>query len=225
VPTSTTTVDAVLFDWDGTLMDTKETILRSYREASTEIYGEPYPTEHGELEQLIQLRAKESFLIVARGDEERAAQVGVRFGEAYARNQASATPFDGIADALREIVALGVQVGVATSKARSRFESDAQRAGVRDLFAVTITGDDVTAAKPDPEPVTRAIDELGLEPASCFYVGDGPNDVLAARAAGAVTVGVAWGFHPDECREAGPDLVVERPSDLVDAVRRARGRA
>ena len=223
MPTSTTTVDAVLFDWDGTLMDTKEAILRSYREASTEIYGEPYPTDPGQLEQLIQLRAKESFLVVARGDEQRAAQVGVRFGEAYARNQRWATPFAGIAEALRELVALGVQVGVATSKARSRFEADAERAGVRDLFAVTITGDDVTVAKPDPEPVTRAITELGLEPASCFYVGDGPNDVLAARAAGAVTVGVAWGFHPEECREAGPQLFVADPAELVDAVRRDRG--
>ncbi len=222
MPTSTTTVDAVLFDWDGTLMDTKETILRTYREASTEIYGHAYPTDPAQIEELVQLRAKEAFLLVAQGDAERAAEVAVRFGEAYARNQASATPFDGIADALRELVALGVQVGVATSKARSRFEADAERAGIRDLLAVAITGDDVTAAKPDPEPVARAIDELGLSPANCFYVGDGPNDVLAARAAGAVTVGVAWGFHPDECREAGPQLFVRDPAELVDAVRRAR---
>lgn len=220
--TQTTSIEAVLFDWDGTLMDTKGAIVQSYRDVSTELYGSPYPEDPAELEEILQLRGQEAFLIVAKGDEAQAAVVKDRFGHHYGVNQSAATAFPGVPEALRELVDLGIRVGVATSKARSRFEADARSAGVLDLFAVTITGDDVSAAKPDPEPVTAAVEALGLQPSQCFYVGDGPNDVRAARAAGTVTVGVTYGFHPAEMQAEDPDVVVATPAEIVAAARATR---
>jgi len=222
VSTATTSIEAVLFDWDGTLMDTKDVLLRTYRDASTELYGEPYPTDPETIEALLQLRAQEAFMVVARDDAERATRVKELFAAAYARHQSAAKAFDGVPEALRALVDLGVRVGVATSKARERFEADAGRAGVLDLFAVTVTGEDVSAAKPDPEPVRKAVEALGLRPEQCFYVGDGPNDVLAARGAGTVTVGVEYGFHPVELAAAVPDVMVATPGQIVDEVRRRR---
>jgi HAD superfamily hydrolase (TIGR01509 family) len=215
-------IEAVLFDWDGTLMNTKDALLQTYRDVSTQIYGDIHPSDPDEMNEVLQLRAREAFLIVARGDEERAARVQELFGEAYSANQASAEAYPGVADGLRRLAALGVRLGVATSKARSRFEADAERAGVRELLEVTVTGDDVRQAKPAPEPVTAAVDGLGLDAARCAYVGDGPNDVLASRAAGTVTIGVEYGFHPEEMRGARPDLTVASFAALVDAVARSR---
>ncbi|MBF6619234.1 MAG: HAD family hydrolase [Patulibacter sp.] len=215
-------IEAVLFDWDGTLMNTKDALLQTYRDVSAQLYGDIDPWDPDEMNEVLQLRAREAFLIVAGGDEERAARVAELFGDAYAVNQESAEAFPGVADGLRRLAALGVRLGVATSKARSRFEADAERAGVRDLLEVAVTGDDVQQAKPAPEPVTAAVDALGLEASRCAYVGDGPNDVLASRAAGTVTIGVEYGFHPDEMRAAGPDLTVTDFAALVDAVARSR---
>jgi HAD superfamily hydrolase (TIGR01509 family) len=215
-------IEAVLFDWDGTLMNTKDALLQTYRDVSIELYGEAYPSDPAELNEVLQLRAREAFLIVARGDEERAERVKQLFAEAYAVNQASAEPYPGVADGLRQLAALGVQLGVATSKARSRLEADAERAGVMDLFAVTVTGDDVREAKPAAEPVLAAVHGVGLDAGRCAYVGDGPNDVLASRAAGTITIGVEYGFHPDEMRAAGPDLTVADFAALVDVVTRSR---
>lgn len=215
-------IEAVLFDWDGTLMNTKDALIQTYRDVSTELYGEVYPSSPAEMNEVLQLRAREAFLIVAQGDEDRAARVKELFGEAYSINQASAVAYPGVVDGLRQLAALGVRLGVATSKARSRLEADAERTGVRDLFEVTITGDDVREAKPAAEPVLAAVEGVGIDAARCAYVGDGPNDVLASRAAGTVTVGVEYGFHPDEMRAAGPDLTVPDFATLVDAVTRSR---
>ncbi|MGB0119650.1 MAG: HAD-IA family hydrolase [Solirubrobacterales bacterium] len=210
--------DAVMFDMDGTLVNSKIAIVQSYHDATTLIMGEPYPVEEEDIDRIIQLRGQETFPMIAKGDEEVAERIKVEFGKAYAIHQAEIPLFDSVVTMLEALKAGGIRLGIATSKARERFEVDMDRSGIRDFFELTITGDDVEHAKPSPEPVTKGIQQMGLEPDRVLYIGDGPNDVIAAREAGARQAGVEFGFHPEECRAENPDYMLKSYLDLIPIV-------
>jgi pyrophosphatase PpaX len=211
-------IEAVVFDWDGTLMDSKASIVDSYYEVSERLLGRRWPADQAELDEIIQMRGIDAFAIAANGDPDLEARFATAFHEAYQRNQARAEAFPGTLEMIRELHDRGVKIGIATSKARARLELDAARSGIDEFIDASVTGDEVKAAKPDPESVVNAIEELGVDPARVLYVGDGPNDIAAARGAGATAVGVSYGFHPSEMREAGPDHVIEHPSELLGLV-------
>lgn len=207
--------DAVMFDMDGTLINSKVAIVASYHDATTKIMGEPYPVEEADIERIIQLRGQETFPMIAKGDPVVADQLKEEFGKAYAIHQSEIPLFDEVEVALAALRDGGIRLGIATSKARGRFEQDMERTGIKNFFEITITGDDVEHAKPHPAPITMGIEHMGLDPARVLYVGDGPNDVIAARAAGARQAGVEFGFHPEECRAENPDYMLASYLDLI----------
>lgn len=209
-------VEAVVFDWDGTLIDSKEALIATYHEATAEVLGQPYPTEEADIQKIVQLRGKESFDLIAKGDADLAERIAAAFHRAYKEKQAATQPFPGTVEALGRLRAGGVRIGVATSKARVRVDLEGGRTGLAALVDAIVSGDDVERAKPDPEAVVKAIELLGADPAATLYVGDGPNDVRAARGAGAIAVGVSYGFHPDEVRAERPDHLIDHPSELVE---------
>jgi HAD superfamily hydrolase (TIGR01509 family) len=211
-------IEAVVFDWDGTLMDSKASIVDSYHEVTEKLFGKRFPVEQEDVDHIIQLRGLDAFAIIADGDEQLAERVAEEFHAAYKKNQERAEAFPGTLETIRELHDRGVKIGIATSKARARLTLDAARSGIDEFIDASVTGDEVKAAKPDPESVINAIAALGVDPSRAIYVGDGPNDILAGRGAGATAVGVSYGFHPDEMREAGPDHVIEHPSELLALV-------
>lgn len=208
-------VEAVVFDWDGTVMDSKEAILATYRATTEELLGRPFPTEPEDVHRIIQMRGKESFDLIAAGDPELTERVAATFHREYQTLQARTQPFDGTREALAGLRAAGVRLGVATSKARARIELEGARTELLGFFDAIVTGDDVARAKPDPESVAAAIAALEVEPGATLYVGDGPNDIRAGRGAGAITVGVAYGFHPDELAAENPDHIIAHPTELL----------
>lgn len=208
-------VQAIVFDWDGTLMDSKEAILSTYRATTTELLGAPFPTEPEDVHAIVQMRGKESFALIAEGDPELTERIAETFHRQYQVMQVKATPFAGTIETLSALHDAGILLGIATSKARARTELEGKRTDLLRLFDFIITGDDVKAAKPDPEAVASAIAGLGVPAAATLYVGDGPNDVIAGRGAGAVTVGVTFGFHPEEMKAENPDYVINHPSELL----------
>lgn len=208
-------VRAVVFDWDGTLMDSKSAIVATYRAVTAELLGRAHPDTPEEIDHVVQLRAQDAIAELIPDDAALRDSFAARFHEVHVANQAACEPFQGCLELLAALRERGLGIGVATSKARSRMELDADRTGLGRHVDVAVTGDDVELAKPDPASVVAAITALGVAPAEALYVGDGPNDVRAGRAAGARTVGVAYGFHPAEMRAARPDVVVERPVDVL----------
>lgn len=177
--------------------------------------GSPYPRTHEETEMIVQLRGEDAFALLAEGDQELAARLATAFHPHYVARAERAQPFPGTLETLERLRAAGLRLGVATSKARIRLDLEAERTGIGRFLDAEITGDEVKAAKPDPECVVQMIRRLGTEPARTLFVGDGPNDVLAGRGAGAVTVAVSFGFHPAEARAAGPDHVIAAMSELL----------
>ena len=107
--------------------------------------------------------------------------------------------------------------GIVTNKA-ARFTTPVVRGlGLAERAAVVISGDTTPHAKPHPAPLLEAARRLGVQPASCLYVGDDERDVQAGRAAGMRTVAVAWGYlglgEPIDAWRA--DAVIERPDELL----------
>jgi HAD superfamily hydrolase (TIGR01549 family) len=207
-------IEAVMFDMDGTLLDSWDALLGAYHDATTEVLGAPHPTEREAIDRLIQLSARDAFPELAGGDPELAERIRAAFGESYRSRSAQIGLYDGVAEMLRTLRERGLKLGIATSKSRVRLDPDLEQTGIGGLLDATICGDEVPIAKPDPTPIRALMELLGVEPGAALYVGDGANDVMAAQAAGVQAVGAGYGFHPRACRAAGPEHWIDQPLDL-----------
>jgi phosphoglycolate phosphatase len=215
-------IEAVMFDMDGTLLDSWQALLGAYRDATTRVLGKPFPVEREEVDHLIQLRARDAFPLIAGGDPELAKRVEAAFGESYRSRSEQIALYEGVGEMLRALRDQGLKLGIATSKSRVRLDRDLEQTGIGALLDATVCGDEVPAAKPDPAPIQAIMELLGVVPAASLYVGDGANDVLAAQRAGVQAVGAGYGFHPRACRAAGPEHWIEAPLDLPGVVAGAR---
>lgn len=214
-------IRALLLDWDGTIVDSKATILAAYHVASAEVVGRKFPVEREDVDHIIQLRGADAFPIVCGGDLSLVPRFTARFAEVYRLTADGAPAFPGMAETLCALAAEGVRVGIVTSKARVRVDPDIERVGLgAGVLSVVVTGDDVAEAKPHPEGIVKALRALGIAPRDAAYVGDGPNDLLAARGAGVRVFGVEFGFHPEELRALEPDWMVAGYAELGAIVRR-----
>lgn len=211
-------VDAVLFDMDGTLLDSWDALVGAYHDATRQVLGAPAPVEREDIDHLIQLRARDAFPMLAGGDMELAGRIEAAFAESYRTRADQISLYEGVAEMLRDLHSRGVALGIATSKSRARLDRDLEMTGIGELMDATICGDEVPAAKPDPAPLRAAMDMLGVERAVTLFVGDGSNDVLAAQRAGTRAVGAGYGFHPELCRAAGPDFWIDAPQELSSLV-------
>jgi pyrophosphatase PpaX len=197
----------VLFDLDGTVVDTGGIILASMRHATREVLGREY-SDHD--------------LMQAVGGPGLAAQM-----EAFAPDRVDelvdvyrahnlplheeVEPFDGVEDVLLRLHADGVRIGVVTAKGRSTVELAFARLHVAHLFETVVGGDETEQHKPKPEPLLLAAERLGVDPIDCAYVGDSPFDIRAAKAAHMYAVAVTWGRIHDRAR-----LAAEEPAAIVD---------
>jgi pyrophosphatase PpaX len=206
----------VLFDLDGTLIDSGRLILSSFRHATRTVLGREIPDEvlmanvggHG-----IHAQMREF-------DEELAEELVRVYREHNLGVYAGVALFPGIADVLERLRAAERTLGVVTVKSRPTVELTFELLGLGDSFSVVVTGDDTDLHKPHPEPLLLALGRLGADAAEAVYVGDSPFDTRAAKAAGMTAVAVAWGdIHPVGRLEAErPDVVVREPAELLDVL-------
>ena len=197
----------VLFDLDGTVVDTGGIILASMRHATREVLGEEF-TDHDLMKAVggPGLEAQMAAFAPDRVDE----LVTVYRAHNLPLHE-EVEPFDGIEDVLLRLHSEGVRLGVVTAKWRSTVELAFARLRVADLFEAVVGGDETELHKPNPEPLLLAAHRLGVDTQDCAYVGDSPFDIRAAKAAHMYSVGVTWGGIHD--RET---LAAEAPSALVD---------
>lgn len=120
---------------------------------------------------------------------------------------------DGTAESLRVLRSRGYLLGVVTNRDRGEAEAILQGAGLRPLVGIVVTREDSARMKPHPMPVRIAAEKLGVKTGQCIMVGDTSVDIRAGKAAGSLAVGVRCGFGQDgDFREA--DLVLDKPADL-----------
>ena len=203
----------VLFDLDGTVIDSGAIILASMRHATREVLGR----EYADTELLAAvggpgLDAQMRALAPDRVDE--LVRVYRAHNEPLHDELVCCAGMDGVLLRLRE---QGRRLGIVTAKRRETVELAFARVPVAHLFEVVVGGDETERHKPDPAPLLLAAERLGVEPGASAYVGDSPFDVRAARAAGMHAVAVTWGkIHDRERLEAEePDAVVDTAEDLL----------
>jgi len=130
----------------------------------------------------------------------------------------SSVVLDGAAEAVRAL-APHYRLAVVTTRARREAYAILDRSGLHSLFSVVVTRQDVCLMKPHPQPILRAAARLGVPPAECAMVGDAATDMRAARSAGALAVGVLTGMATrEELERAGAQWVLARVADLGPAL-------
>ena len=215
----------VVFDVDGTLVDSQEIIVAAQRDAFAAC-GLRAPSRERSLS-IVGLSLHEAFtaLVGPKGPIEALAEA---YKDAFGRlraDPACAEPlFPGAAETIRLLSARqDVVLGIATGKSRRGVAHLLERHGWEHTFRTIQTADDAPS-KPDPGMLLRALAETGSVPDGAVMVGDTTFDMAMARAAGIRPVGVSWGYHPvPALREAGAEIVIDGFDELEPALRGQAG--
>ena len=210
---------ALLFDLDGTLVDSIELILDSARHAFVGFPGHA-PTDD-EWRATIGRPLQTVLREYAQSDAE-AERLFDRYREhQLANHDRLVRAYDGVVATLRVLAEAGHPMALVTSKADWLARRGLELVGVDDLFPVLVGCDSCVNHKPHPEPVERALVLLGVPPSDSIFVGDSPHDVESGRAAHVYTVGVTWGAFAREQMEAcGADVVIHDIGELPGVIER-----
>ncbi len=215
------TVEAVIFDLDGTLIDSASIYYQivdvifkrlGIPPVSKKILLEAMKNGEFEWDLVLpgEMKNRQEELI------EKAREILDEIAPSMFHEQVKIIP--GTAEILKAIAAEGLNLALVTSSLKDYMAlklAPLSEAGVENLFEVVITADDVQNKKPHAEPLVMCSDKLGLAPGNCVYVGDTRVDIKAGKAAGMQTVAVLTGFDDYEALEREhPDAIIDRVSDL-----------
>lgn len=210
----------VLFDLDGTLIDSVRLILDSYHH-TLRVHGLP-PRSDEEWLRGIGTPLRVQFAPWAEPAETMEALIATYREYNLANHDTMVRPYDGVEAMLREVHEAGYRTGLVTSKNRPGALRGLTVTGLAQYVEVLVCADEVLNPKPHPEPVEKAIALLQGEPASTLFVGDSLHDLHSGRGAGGRTAAALWGpFGRAHLAEGEPDYWLERPEDLRAVLKQA----
>jgi pyrophosphatase PpaX len=220
---------AILFDLDGTLIDTTDLILYCFNHAWETICGRTHPPEVFVATMGIPLKDAMHRLLGTTdglkpeevGELRTAGFVESLVREYRACNAANhdrlARPFPGMELVVAKLRDRGYSVGVVTSKSREFAQRGLRLCSLWEFMDVFVSMDDTSIHKPNPEPLLLALEKLQVAPQQAVYVGDSRHDMQAGRAAGMRTVAALWGPVPrSELELEAPDVLALRPEELLE---------
>jgi pyrophosphatase PpaX len=203
--------DPILFDLDGTVVDTVVLIRESHRHAVRTVLGKEFSDER--LVANVGKPLLEQMQAFSSEHAEELYRVYREWNHAHTAELIAA--YEGITPLLERLTAAGRQLGLVTSKSRDAVDLAFATLPVGKYFDIIVSADDSSRHKPDPEPLHVALDGLGRTANGGCYVGDSPFDIEAGQRAGMATIAVTWGFFGREDLEVlGPDLVCETAEEL-----------
>lgn len=208
--------DAVVFDLDGTLLDTYEDIADSLNAALAAAARPALPPAlvkqyiGGGVEMLIQ-RA------LGSDEPEQIARVGTRFRQEYAERWACKTrPFEGVLELIESLAQRGVRIGVFSNKPDQFTQSCVRRFLPEEKIEVVAGAQAGVPRKPDPTGARRVAEQLQVDPAAILYLGDTATDMQTAVNAGMYAVGATWGYRPaEELVAHGAATLIDHPHELL----------
>lgn len=198
------TISTVLFDLDGTILDTRTNIVAALCSAVKTELGIEITPDRDHMGDMLRRRPMEYFR-QHYGDH--AFGLYERYRSEY--SSVGIVPFAGVIDEIMKLKHRGFKVGIVTNKALERVMQDLVEVKIdRSVFDVVVTAEDTLERKPDPAPIYFAANALGVTADELIYVGDGPHDVVAATNAGAYSVAVTWGYYTEDAlRDCSPSYL------------------
>lgn len=207
---------AVLFDLDGTLADTAPDLAKAANEMRRVRGFAPLPLSC--LRPVASQGARGLLRVALHKTPEDPDYENLRdeFLSAYARTlYVDSMLFDGMAELLDQIEALGLRWGIVTNKIACFTTPLVERLGISHRAAVVVSGDTTAHSKPHPAPLQHAAASMGLAPSSCVYVGDDFRDIRAGHAAGMRVVAAAYGYcEASEVKRWDADAIIDSPGEL-----------
>jgi pyrophosphatase PpaX len=199
---------AVVFDLDGTIVDSVELIVVSFQHAIREVLGR----EAGREEAIANVGRPLHEQMVMLSPEHADELVAVYREFNHREHDRMLTLYDGILNLLHTLQLGGIKLGLVPSKSRYTTQMAFDLTGIESYFDEAICADESPRNKPSPDPILLCLERLGVPTEEAAYVGDSPADIQAAIAAGVHAIGVTWGVFSEEA------LVAEKPDRLVHTI-------
>jgi pyrophosphatase PpaX len=208
-------INTLLFDLDGTLIDTNELILESFLHTLNSYYPDKYKRE--DCFAFIGPTLYETFESINPDKMDEMVKVYRKFN--HEQHDNLVTEFETVFETIQTLRQKGFKLGIVTTKIRDTVNMGLKLTKLDQFFDVVVTLDDVEHAKPHPEPVLKALEQLGSSPEEAIMVGDNHHDVEAGKNAGTKTAGVSWSIKGREYISShNPDYLLEKMSDILPIV-------
>jgi phosphoglycolate phosphatase len=202
--------ELIVFDWDGTLMDSTAAIARAIQSAAQDM-GVTVPSGAA-ARHVIGLGLRDALAYAVPGlPLERYGEMSERYRHHYLINNRSLFLFDGITELLQELKSSDHRLAIATGKSRHGLNEVLAGSGLHSLIDATRCADECFS-KPHPQMLEELIDELGVRPETTAMVGDTTHDLQMAKNAGVSAVAVSYGAHDKAA------LIAEQPESCCDTV-------
>lgn len=209
-------IQGVLFDLDGTLVDTSYDLAYCLNELLQQHHKQPL--DYGVIRPHIGSGAK-GILALGFDSEENFAELTTRFLELYDNNLTRhAKLFKGMAKVLTHLEAANIDWGIVTNKHERFARPLLTKLNLIDRAKVVICGDTLTQSKPSPEPILYACDKIDTKPESTLYVGDSDSDIIASQKAKTITVFATYGYLIEKPNSI-PEHSIETPLELLKLLR------
>ncbi len=206
---------AVVFDLDGTIVDSVELIVLSFQHAIREVLGREMSRE--EAIAWVGRPLREQMMMFNPELAEELVNVYREFN--HREHDRMLKLYDGILHLLDGLQKAGVKIGLVTSKSRYTTQMAFDLTGIESYFDATVCSDESTGNKPSPDPIIACLKELGADEDGAAYVGDSPTDMQAAHAARVDAIGVTWGvFDAASLAAEKPDVLVHTIPELAEVL-------
>jgi pyrophosphatase PpaX len=206
---------AVVFDLDGTLVDSVELIALSFQHAIREVMHREASYE--EAMKHVGTPLKEQMVRISPEHADELVAVYREFN--HQEHDRMLKLYDGILDLLNELTKAGCKLGLVTSKSRPTTQMAFDLTGIEPYFDATVCCDEAPGNKPTAAPILFCLEHLGIASADAAYIGDSPADIQAAHAAGVVGIAVTWGVFSTEALAAEkPEILVHTMDELAGAL-------
>ena len=214
-------IDTVLFDFDGTIMDTNDVIIGSWQHVYRTLRG-----KEGDLDYILSTFGEPLEYSMETSFPEVPMEESVKIYRDWHRERFldMIRLFPGVTEMLQEVYARGYKMGIASSRLRVTLEQGLNKYDLGKYFDAIVAVEDTENAKPAPDIALKTLEMLDAKPENAIMVGDSRLDLLCARNAGVPSVLVGWSatlagktkedFAPGEA----PDYIIEKPSDLLEII-------
>lgn len=207
-----------LFDFDGTLVDSNEAVISTLNLTAIKHRGKPFTNE--ELNEVLGKPIEDQVRILS---EDQIESLSEFYKIQYRKVRDSLTKsYEGVEEMLLKLKARGIKIGIVSNKGRNGIDHGIEMFGLQDLIDFSVSKNDVTQPKPNPEGIYLALQGLGgteKELEETIFVGDSGHDIESGKRAGCKTILVGWTLLALEPLKAmGPDYIAQTPEDLYQYI-------